>query len=215
MYGDIFFAAPWSMWMLNPLAFLSERTAQVIVFFLALTIYFLIVRKGNRWSMLFILLSPPVIADLIAGNIEWMAMMCLIVPERLSVIFALIKPQSTIGFIIAKTLHGNISILYGTLAMLISILPCNFWFLHYRDTLSLTQGYNISLWPMGIPIGVALLASAWQEKRSGIEASPFLSPYCLTQTWTGPLLMLLNKPLQAGLVVMSMWGIVAFQVLTR
>jgi hypothetical protein len=226
---DIYFAAPWAVLPLIPLALLPEQVSNVAVFLLGLFAFAYTAYKLNAKpaAIIIFLLSAPIVGCLIWGNIEWMPLLGLIFPAPIGLIFAIIKPQVGIGlviywfFILMRT-QGLVATIKAflpvTLLTLLSFLLYGFWPLRFQESLALSLGdlrYNTSLWPYGIFIGLWLLYKAIQNQKSeiAVAASPFLSPYALQYTWVAVLAGVLDAPWELLLVSIGLWIAVAIRYL--
>jgi hypothetical protein len=86
--------------------------------------------------------------------------------------------------------------------------------MHFVNTLMMAEeirsngvNYNFSLWPFGVIAGLAFLVMAImkKEKRFGITAGPFLSPYALIATYGTSLLAWINKPVVFFIIWLLTW----------
>jgi hypothetical protein len=212
---DHFFAAPWAVIPLIPLALLPYAMGRWCLLIAGLCGFaYTAYRLGARpLTLAFFLLSYPVLADLTNGNIEWLAMLGFVLPPQIGLIFVLIKPQIGIGITIywlieAYQLGGIVQVGKTSLPLMIvtslSFLVFGFWPLHFLDTLAMARKietdnsiyYNASLWPFGLLIGLALLGISLikKQKNLSIMAGPFLSPYALISTYATSLLAWIDKP---------------------
>lgn len=226
---DIYYAAPWAVIPLIPLALLPAQTGNVAVFLVGLFAFAGIAYKLNPKPavILVFLLSAPVAGCLMWGNIEWMPLLALIFPPPIGLIFAVIKPQVGIGLFIYWFFYlmrtqgwmGTIkAFLPVTLITLFSFWLYGFWPLRFRESLDLSLGsvrYNTSLWPYGIFIGLWLLYKSIQNQRSetAVAASPFLSPYALQYTWVAVLAGVIHAPWELVLVSIGLWIAVVIRYL--
>src|SRR5689334_13486496 len=178
-----FFAAPWTLIPIIPLALLPYAMGRWCLFVVGLcTFAYLAYRLGARpLTLAFFLLSYPVLADLSNGNIEWLAMLGFVLPPQIGLIFVLIKPQIGIGIAIywlieAYQQGGTLQAVRISLPLIIvtllSFLIFGFWPLHFLDTLAMARKietnnsiyYNASLWPFGLMIGLGLLGISLIKK---------------------------------------------------
>ncbi|HQA69263.1 MAG TPA: hypothetical protein PK801_13125 [Aggregatilineales bacterium] len=73
--------------------------------------------------------------------------------------------------------------------------------------------WNASLWPMSIPIGLALVAAAVRSRRIeyAMGAAPCLSPYVLLHAWSGALAAILKHRVEALAAIAGLWLLVAIR----
>jgi hypothetical protein len=92
-------------------------------------------------------------------------------------------------------------------ALAISFLIFGFWPTHALRILTISQGWNASLWPTSIPVGLGLAVAALRKRevRYAIAASPCLSPYVLFHSWSGALAAVLAQPFEALAVIAGLW----------
>lgn len=224
---EIFFAAPWSLIPLLPLALLPLELGRAVLF-LASVVSFAFVghRMGAKpVTMIAFLLSPPVIHCLLNGNIEWLPLLGFILPPQIGLFFVIIKPQ--IGFAVALFwaveawrdggMAQLIRLLWPiALATLISFALFGLWPLGFLDCPDLVRAHNASLWPASIPVGLGLLVASIRKReiRFAVGASPCLSPVVLLHAWSGALLALAPFTAEMIAAVAGLWVLFVYQTLT-
>lgn len=220
----IFFAAPWSLIPLLPYAFMPEPLGRALLFLVGLGTFSVIAyRLGAKPITLTVfLLSPPVIHCLLNSNIEWLALLGVILPPQIGLFFVVIKPQIGIGIAIFWLIQSwrkggwreAIRVFAPvTLALLVSFALYGLWPLRFRETLALSQNFNASLWPMSIPVGLTLLVASLRKHniRMAMASSPCLSPYVLLHAWVGALASLMAHPAEMVVAVVGMWVLVVMR----
>jgi hypothetical protein len=98
-----------------------------------------------------------------------------------------------------------------TATFLLSFIIYGFWPLNYKHAFS--WGGNASLWPLSIPVGLALLVTAIRKHKLtfAISASPLLSPYLLLHSWIGPLIVVSSHTYEMAAAVAGLWIVVALR----
>ena len=225
---DIFYAAPWALLPLIPLALLPEQIGVICIFLLGLVAFSLIPYKlgAKPASMVIFLLSASVVGCLLWGNIEWMPLLAIILPAPIGLIFAIIKPQVGIGIVIywffsilrSKGIKEVVkTFLPVTILTLMSFWVYGLWPLRFQETLELSNtsqlNYNSSIWPQGVFIGIWLLYKAIknEQTKTAMAASPFLSPYTLQYTWAAVLVGAIHAPMELLALSIGLWIPVAFR----
>jgi hypothetical protein len=223
---DIFFAAPWALIPLIPFALIPVEIGRGLLFVTGLATFAAIAYKtgAKPIAMVVFLISPPVLHCLLNSNIEWMALLGLVLPPWLGLIFLAIKPQIGMGIAIFYAVEayrqGGWKQLTRTAApvtglLLLSMILYGPWPVRFSSTLALTRGYNQSLFPWSIPVGIGLLILAFLKKKKTLAAasSPMLSPYVLLHAWVGALTPLLTSDLATILAVIVLWALMLARVL--
>jgi hypothetical protein len=218
---DIFFAAPWGLIPLIPFAILPEAIGRAALLLIGLGSFAYTAHKlgGKTIALIAFLLSPPVMHCLLNSNIEWLPLLGFILPPQIGLFFISIKPQIGVAvgifwFIEAWRKGGYRNVIHVfwpiTLALLISFAIFGFWPMRFRETIFLTRGYNASLWPGTIPVGLALLVAAIHKRniKFAIASSPCLSPYVLLHAWTGALVSFVSQPIETIAAVIGLWILV-------
>lgn len=216
---DIFFAAPWALIPMIPLALLPERMGRAILFIIGIVTFALIAHRlgASPISMIAFLLSPPVLHCLLNSNIEWLVLLGLILPPRWGLFFITIKPQLGIAVILfwlveawrqdsyLEIIHIFVPI---SLALLISFVLFGLW--PMRFSIPLTYHFNASLWPYSLPVGLTLLITAIRKRKIeyAAGASPCLSPYVLFHSWSGALIALSSSTAEMIMAVIGLWILV-------
>lgn len=222
-YGSIYVIhAPWGLLMLTPLALLPEAVGRVLMIFCALAAYtFIAQRLGAKpLAIIFLLISPTVIHLLLNGNLDWLASFGFILPPQIGLFFISIKPQIGIAvapfWLFEAWRQGGWKQVLKTFApftvvLLLSFLIYGLWPLGVAE--NVTVWWNASLWPLSIPVGLALLVTAVRKRKIeyAMAASPCLSPYVLFYSWTGVLLAIISSVPETIAAVIGLWILVAIR----
>lgn len=221
---EIFYAAPWILIPFIPIAWLPLEIGRAVIFVIGICVFaYTAYRLGAKpISMAAFLVSPPVVHCLINSNIEWLALLGVVLPPQIGLLLISAKPQIGVGiavfwFVEAFRKGGFRQVVRVfwpvTLAFLISFALFGLWPLRFRDTLVLTRAYNASLWPASLPVGLGLLAAAIRKRdiKFSMAASPCLSPYVLLHAWVGALASILAQPVETLAAVIGLWILVIIQ----
>jgi len=194
-----FFNPPWTAILLIPFAILPDNLGRAFMALSSLVAYSVVAYRlgANKTSIIFLLLSPPVLHVIINGNIDWLAALGFILPPQWGLFFVTIKPQIGIAVIpfwlIEAWRKGGLKLVVKifspvTAMLALSFALFGFWPLKTSHTLNLQ--WNASLWPVSIPVGLALFVAAIRKRKIeySMAASPCLSPYVALHSWVGTLL---------------------------
>ena len=191
-YGIPGFYSPiYIAWLFYPLSSLSQESACRIASFVAYIAYgivFWFLTGRKLLNTVILLLSAFPFFSAYYGNLEWMPVIGVLVPDWIAIWLFAVKPQ--IGFVAIALLiywrmrdRGLLSaaILVAPLAAVL-LLSVSLGWMHNTP---LGSSWNISLWPIGIPVGLLLVAFAMKNKSRalGLAAGPFLSPYVGPMSW--------------------------------
>ncbi len=213
-YG--FLNAPWVLLPMIPLLLVPESVGRAILAIIALASIAYVSHKlgGKPLTVFFILLSPPVFQLILDGNVDWMMALGFVLPPQIGLFFLVIKPQTGIGVILlwfVQAFRNNgwrevVRVFFPvTIALLLSFLFYGFWPMSYLHAME-WRG-NSSIWPMSVPVGLALMATAFRKNRIeyAMAASPCLAPYVLLHTWISPLLAISPLTAETICTVIGMW----------
>ena len=161
------------------------------------------------------LLSAPVLHSLQLGNVDILVMLGFALPAPVGIFFVLVKPQMGIGmaifWLVEAWKRGGIRRVVQTFLPVTAVLGASFalfgnWLERGSDSF-VSSGWNSSLWPYSIPLGLALLylALKYVRPRLAIPASPFLSPYVAFNSWQVALAGLLGNDWGMVLAVGGIW----------
>lgn len=222
-----FFAAPWCLILLSPLALLPVEIGRAIIMLVGIIIFAIAtyLAGAKPFAMAIFLLSPPVIHTVLNANIEWLPILGFVLPPWLGLFFVLIKPQTGFAVAIWWMFHawnkGGTKLVIKTfapvtIAFLLSFLAYGFWPLGMFNAIGYGKGFNASLWPLSIPIGLVLLVASLQKQdiKLAMPASPFLSPYVLFHAWSSAVFAFINNPIQLTTVVIGLWIVVGIRSLS-
>jgi hypothetical protein len=213
--------APWGLWVLLPLAILPEPIGRAALLLLGLGALAFSARRlgARRLTMVVFLLSPPVLHALLNANLDWMPVLGFVLPPPIGLFFLAIKPQmgSAVAlFWLAEAWRRGrwreVLKVFGpvTLALGLSLLLYGPWPLNAFYIYNSSQGWNASLWPESIPIGLGLVWAALHKReiRFAMAASPCLSPYVLFHSWTGAVASIVGLPGETLAAVAGLWILV-------
>lgn len=214
----IYFAAPWAVIPLIPYALLPESVGRGFVFVTGLVVFAIVAyRLGAKpVALIAFLLSPPVWHCLLNSNIEWLPLLGYILPAQFGLFFVSIKPQIGVGagifWLIEAWRKGRAKEVVRvfapfTITLLLSFVLLGFWPLRFQNTLTMTQEYNQSFWPLSIPVGLALITFAIRNRhiRAAMAASPCFSPYVLLHAWVGALAAVVTDSAVTVAAVIGLW----------
>jgi hypothetical protein len=222
-YGRFYLVhAPWTLVMLTPLALLPEAVGRVMLIFCALISYAFIAHrlKAKPIAIVFLLLSPLVMHLLLNGNMDWLASLGFILPPQLGLFFISIKPQIGIAvapfWLVEAWRQGGWKLVVKTFAPFTIVLFLSFLIFGFWPSYSfkvIEVWYNASLWPMSIPVGLALLVTSLRKRKIeyAMAASPCLSPYALFYSWTGALLAIVSSTPETIAAVIGLWILIAIR----
>ena len=224
-YGRVYYVhAPWTLIPLIPLAVLPEAVGRVLLLFCSLASYAFVAHRlgGEKIAISAFMLSPLVMHVLLNGNMDWLAVLGFVMPPQLGLFFISIKPQVGIAvapfwFVEAWRAGGWRQTLTTfapfTIVLLLSFAIFGFWPLEtVREDIAGVY-FNASLWPMSIPVGLALFVTALRNRRLefAMAASPCLSPYVLFYSWGGALLAIIRSVPETIAAVIGLWILVAIR----
>lgn len=214
-----YFYPTWALLPMLPIAILPEDVGRAIFLLISLaSLAFAAHRLGARpLALAAFLASPPVMHGLLNANIDWMPLLGFVFPPQLGLFLIVIKPQIgfTVGifWLIESWRKGGLLevvrvFLPVTLGLLASFLIFGLWPVRFERTLAFW--WNASLWPMSIPVGLALLATAIRKHRLeyAMGAAPCLSPYVLFHSWSGALLAIVASSAETVAAVIGLWVLV-------
>jgi hypothetical protein len=222
-YERVYFIhAPWTLILLTPLALLPEAVGRVMLIFCALISYAFIAHrlKAKPIAIVFLLLSPLVMHLLLNGNMDWLASLGFILPPQLGLFFISIKPQIGIAvapfWLVEAWRQGGWKLVVKTFAPFTIVLFLSFIIFGFWPSYSfkvIEVWYNASLWPMSIPVGLALLITSLRKRKIeyAMAASPCLSPYALFYSWTGALLAIVSSTPETIAAVIGLWILIAIR----
>lgn len=218
-----YFNAPWAILPLIPLAILPDAFGRAALLVVSLLGYAVVAYRlgAGRVTLVVFLISPPVLHGLLNANIDWLAMLGFLLPPQIGLFFVTIKPQIgaavTVFWLIDAWRTGGLREVvrvFGpiTAVTLISFVLFGPWPLRFEQ--EITLWWNASLWPLSIPVGLALLVAAirLRDLRPVMAASPCLSPYVLLHSWVGALAAIITLPWETVAAVAGLWAIVLLEL---
>ncbi len=217
-----YYNPPWAALFLLPFAVFPVKVGAALLLIVGLIlISYTAHRLGAKpLAVIILLFSPPVMHGALNGNIDWLAVIGLILPPQIGLFFVSIKPQIGIAVMIfwlfaawKKNGWREVVRVFGpfTICLLISFLAFGFWITRSREVIS--EWWNASLWPASIPVGLALLVAAIRKGRIeyAMGASPCLSPHVLLHSWVGALLAIASSTPELITAVIGLWILVAIR----
>ena len=219
-----FFAAPWGLILLIPFAIWPVAIGRALLLITTLISFAYTAHKlgANKTATTAFLLSPPVMHCLLNANIEWIPLLGFVLPPQIALLFLAVKPQTGFAVIIfwlfeAWRIGGWHKIIeyFWPLALttLISFGLYGLWPLRFGAVMGIARGFNASLWPLSIPIGLTLIVSAIYHRqiKYAMPASPCLAPYTLFHSWSSALVALSAHPVEMVTAVIGLWILIIIQ----
>ena len=214
-----FFMAPWALLPMLPLAWLPEAVGRVIMLLAGLAIYAVVAHRlshGHLWSVIVFLLSPLVLDGLYNGNVDYLPILGFILPPQIGLFFVVLKPHIGLGVALFWLVEAwrdggatRVLKVFGPVALAfgLSFVIFGLWPLRFSQLLGVSGSWNSSLWPMSLPVGLALLAAAYRSRKiqPAMAAAPCLSPYLVMHSWVTGLVAILDRPLELTAAVVGLW----------
>jgi hypothetical protein len=224
---DRFYAAPWGLLPLLALSVLPENVGRGVLLTASILSLLVVARRlGARPpAVVAFLLSPPVVHGLLNANIDWLVMLGFVVPPQIGLLFVVIKPQMGIGLVVYWLIEAwregglprTVRVFWPVaLVTGVSFLLFGFWPLRFQGIVDYSENFNASLWPMSIPVGLALLAASIRrrEPRYAIASSPCLAPHVVFHSYAGVLASLLPMTAETIAAVIGLWILVIIRAMT-
>lgn len=190
-----FFNPPWALIPLLPFALLPAGLGAAFLFVLNIfSLLFASVKmRMNAIAFVVFILFSGTLVNAWNGNIEGLLAIGFVLPPQIGLFFVLCKPQFGLGvaifWILQEWREGGIRkvvrvVAPVSIALGISFVLFGFW--PARTPGLVDMRWNASLFPYGVPIGLALLAvSIWRRNMFlAIASSPFFAPYVAGNTWS-------------------------------
>jgi hypothetical protein len=216
-----FFAAPWGLLPLIPLAVLPVEIGRALLLFISMGCFAYTAKRlgAGLAGVVAFTLSPPVVHCLLNANVEWLPLLGFVLPPQLGLFFISVKPQTgfAVGlfwFVEAWRRGGwrEVVRIFApvTIALLLSFGLYGLWPFRFSSVLGIAQNFNASLWPMSLPIGLALLVAAIRTRKVeyAMPASPCLSPYVLFHSWSSAVVALSSRTPELITAVIGLWIVV-------
>lgn len=207
---------PWILIPLIPLALLPEKLGAAVFFVIGLAAFsFLGFKMGAKpITLVFLIISYPVSLCLYRGQIDWLPLLGFLLPPQYGLFLVTAKPQLGIGiavyWLIEAWRKAGIKQVLKVftpvcIAYLASFALYGFWPL--KNEYNTQDLYQVSLWPISIPIGLVVLTQAIRTQKAGLSmvASPFLSPYVQAYSWVGAIFGLLPLQVETIVAVIGVW----------
>lgn len=220
-----FFNPFWALIPLIPIAILPEQIGRAVLLVVSIIGYAYITRKlgGGMTAVILILLSPPALHGLLNGNIDWLTTLGVVLPPPIGIFFVATKPQIGAAIIVFWVIEAwrdggwrKVARLIGpiTIVFLLTLLIFGPWPL--RSAKEIDLWWNASLWPMSIPVGLALLVAAVRTRKINFSmgAAPCLSPYILLHSWIIALFAIVTRLPELGAAVIGLWILVIIQAMS-
>lgn len=214
-----FYSPPWVALGFVPLALLPNIIAHAILPLMAIAAWIAVARHlgATPFAMALLLVSPPVFISIYNGQLEWLVFMSLLLPARWGLLLVAVKPQVGLGIAVwfiaeawregrwrqVRKLLGPVSVALGA-----SVALFGWWMFNAMELTNSTQ--NVSVWPFGVPVGLALLAQSVRRRdiRWALPAGPLVSIYSQLYSWNGLVLTGVHSRRTMVTIVSLFWVVV-------
>jgi hypothetical protein len=210
----------WILLPLAPFAFLPDKLGSALMLVMDVSLYAFVAHRLKARPIAFtaFMLSPAMLFSHIMLNIDPFILFGFILPAPIGLLFVLAKPQIGLGvciyWLIEAWRNGGIRkalmiLIPSAIAIACSFILYGNWVAQSvaRDKFLLSVGWNDSLWPYGLVVGMALLIYGIlkRDKVASASASPFLSPYVFLPSWSSALIILFRSDVLMVTAVVAMW----------
>jgi hypothetical protein len=214
---DGFFSPPWVAVLMSPFALLPPGVDVAVMSLASYVAWIIAARRLGATPfiiILAILLNPYIIWSTFTGNNDWIVALGLVLPPQIGLFFVLAKPQAGIGIVIfwlfeAWRRNGwrEVVRVFAPISIvsLLACIPFGFWPAHLFEATS--KYWNLSPFPVLLPVGVIMLYRAIRDRRQGLAiiSSPFVSPYVTVLNLPVVMLGLLPSRTETIIAIVSLW----------
>ncbi|KPK03161.1 MAG: hypothetical protein AMJ56_19780 [Anaerolineae bacterium SG8_19] len=213
-----FTSPPWIM-VLLPHAWLPVDWGNAINLVLNITlIVAVVVRFGGGWPLMLLVFTSPPFLDLVrTNNVDWIALLALLIPVTWGLPVLVGKPQALGGASLIWWKHSanKIRVLIPLVVVVVlSFLIWGLWPLRIKPVHE--SVWNFAPWPFLIPLGIYMLYRAYRQDDVFLAAAatPFLVPYIAPYSVAGLIAFCGSKYRREALIIyVAFW--VYFIVETR
>jgi hypothetical protein len=179
---------PWTALVLVPFVILPRELARglVLVCTVAAWLYVAWRLRAPRLAVIAMMLSPTAIAALLAANVDAFVMLGALLPPAWGLLALTLKPQVGLGAAVydlfAAWREHKVAGVLRTFApvALVAVASALLFPVWIDRMLELpSNGWNRSLFPYGIPLGLALLWLGIRRRNIflAMASTPFMAPY--------------------------------------
>jgi len=159
------YSPPWLFVFLWPIAILPPWLGEGVLILATLAIVYKFM--GDTERFLWACATMPLLAVIIFGQVDAIALLALMAPPELALVFMAAKPQGVLLAGIKRINKRSIAILLAI--SLISIIIWGPWFLQSLDVTGMR--HNLSPFPWGLPVAAVVL---WWQWRRGFDSDTAL-----------------------------------------
>jgi hypothetical protein len=224
---EIFGLPPWGLIPFLPLALLPEQMGRAMIFTASLLAFAVAARRlgAGPAALAAFLASPPVVHSLLNANVDWLPILGFVLPPQIGLFFVTVKPQVGMGVAVfwlveawrAGGWRQVVRVFWPvTLALALSLAVFGLWPLRSMFVYTSSQGWNASLWPASLPVGLTLFVAALRRRRMqyAMAAGPCLSPYVLFHAWSGALVALAGATTEMVTAVAGLWALILIRAVS-
>lgn len=184
-----FTSPPWIMFLL-PHAWLPVEWGNAINLLLNISlIVAVVIHFSGGWRLMLLVFTSPPFIDLVrTNNVDWIAMLALLIPATWGLPLLAAKPQALggVSMIWWKRSSNKIRFILPLVAVVIlSFLMWGLWPLQLKPVQE--SVWNFAPWPYLIPLGLYMLYRAYRSDNAFLAAAatPFLVPYIAPYSLAG------------------------------
>lgn len=203
-HNTLFFNPPWVLPYLALLSVLPSALGRSIFVLISTSAFIFAAHRAgaSKVGMAAFLLSFPVLVTVAQANLDGLVLLGLFVPAPIGLFLVMLKPQIGAGIALfwlwESWRKGGMRLVVKTFAPFAFVFAASF--LIFGNWLATTtqlkaSDWNLSLFPLSIPIGLALFTKALESRdiRWSLPTSLCLSPYVGMSSWSVPLFVLLKQ----------------------
>ena len=215
---------PWVLVPLVPFALAPYTVGRIALFVCALAVFVAVALRvfhARTLGVVALMASPLALDALAFGNVEWLALLGLLLPTWAAIPFLLIKPH--IGAGVAALLvylewrergwkHATISLTPTICLTAISFVVFGDWVAHMATYTQFQNSFlNLSFFPYTLPLGLALFVAAIRTRRIeyALVCAPCFFPVLTPQVWVVALVAIVGATWETCAASLGLWLVVA------